>query len=236
MAVSANILRRLATLRLDAEQLQEVLNIIAEMQDAEDLRLIMQRERKSRSRHKTGHVTGQSCDRPVTVTGHERDGHSDSHNSNPPEVPPRDITQPPPTPPDPLLRRDEPAVESETIQVGRASRRPAEDNSWMADVGGAWNAMASQLRLPQLTDIHSRRQALLRQRRKDLADMGHDDPIAAFDWLFNKIRGSPFLRGDRGRTPATFDWVLNLTNFHKIVDGNYEADFKATDRAPGYSH
>ena len=45
------------------------------------------------------------------------------------------------------------------------------------------------------------------------------------DWreMCAKIRGSPFLLGNGGTWPgATLDWVCNLTNFEKILDGNYD--------------
>jgi hypothetical protein len=68
MTVSADILRRLAALKLPGDAFQEVLAILAEMQGADDARREGQRQRKSRSR---------SRDKSVTVTGQERDSHSD---------------------------------------------------------------------------------------------------------------------------------------------------------------
>lgn len=109
----------------------------------------------------------------------------------------------------------------------KVSRRKPVDDDWMPEVGAQWNELAARYRLPQVNDIHKTRQSLLRARLKDLRSLEpltDVEPPAAFRWFFGKIRGSPFLRGDvPGKSsPATFDWVLNLLNFHKIVDGNYE--------------
>ncbi len=47
-------------------------------------------------------------------------------------------------------------------------------------------------------------------------------PLADFLEVFAKCRGSPFLRGDRGRTPLTIDWLMKKGNFQKVLEGNYD--------------
>lgn len=86
MAVSSNTLRRLSALGLSGEQLAGVLDILADQQEAEEARLAAQRERKARNR-------ASSRDSHGTVTGQERDRHSD--NLSPKEsspTPPKEIT------------------------------------------------------------------------------------------------------------------------------------------------
>jgi hypothetical protein len=39
--------------------------------------------------------------------------------------------------------------------------------------------------------------------------------------VFAKCRDSPFLRGDKGRTPLSFDWLFKRANFQKVLEGNY---------------
>ena len=77
------------------------------------------------------------------------------------------------------------------------------------------NAFAAELGLSQIEEIKPgsarERSALARIRE------GCD-----FDRVFAKIRGSPFLRGDKGSTPASFDWITNPTNYLKIIEGNYD--------------
>ena len=40
--------------------------------------------------------------------------------------------------------------------------------------------------------------------------------------VFAKCRDSPFLRGDRGRTPLAYDWLMKKANFQKVLEGNYD--------------
>lgn len=65
MSFSAATIRKLATLNLTAEQMAGVVDIIADMQEAEEARKAAQRERARKSR--------ASRDRNVTVTQRERD-------------------------------------------------------------------------------------------------------------------------------------------------------------------
>ena len=37
-----------------------------------------------------------------------------------------------------------------------------------------------------------------------------------------RIRGSPYLRGEVNGFRVTFDWIINASNFQKILEGNYE--------------
>lgn len=92
MAVDANTLRRLSKLRLDPEQFEEVLSILADMQEAEEERLRSQRERKKKSRTKSrdshGTVTGQDCDKE---RDEDRASLSDKERS---PTPPKEINSP----------------------------------------------------------------------------------------------------------------------------------------------
>lgn len=46
--------------------------------------------------------------------------------------------------------------------------------------------------------------------------------LEEFQTVFAKCRDSPFLRGDTGRTPLTFDWLMKKGNFQKVLEGNYD--------------
>jgi hypothetical protein len=102
-----------------------------------------------------------------------------------------------------------------------AKRRLAENRAKLRDLGERWNSVAGELHLPTIEEIEPgstrERQALARLRE------GRD-----FERAFAKIRASPFLRGDRGRTPCKFDWITKSTNFVKIIEGNYDDEVRKT--------
>ena len=39
---------------------------------------------------------------------------------------------------------------------------------------------------------------------------------------FVKAENSPFLRGEKGKFKAGFDWIMNPNNIVKILEGNYD--------------
>ena len=40
--------------------------------------------------------------------------------------------------------------------------------------------------------------------------------------LMTRIRGSPYLRGEVNGFRVSFDWIVNPSNYQKIMEGNYE--------------
>lgn len=78
-----------------------------------------------------------------------------------------------------------------------------------------YRELAAQIGRPVPRDFTPERRQLTRGR---IAQYSLDD----FRAVFAKCRDSPFLRGDRGRTPLTFDWVLKKANFQKVLEGNYD--------------
>jgi Protein of unknown function (DUF1376) len=117
------------------------------------------------------------------------------------------------------------AAASPTVDLNfeRDRKRLAEDREKLRALGEQWNAFAGELRLPRIEEIEAgskRERAAIARIRE-----GRD-----FDRVFAKIRGSPFLRGDKGSTPASFDWITNPTNYLKIVEGNYDEVRQAQSR------
>ena len=90
--------------------------------------------------------------------------------------------------------------------------------------GEQWNALASDLKIPEIDQIKSgglRERHALARMREMAEDLGSVE-VGVRD-LLQKIRASPFLRGEEGGFRLTFDWIVNPTNYQKIMEGNYEA-------------
>lgn len=78
-----------------------------------------------------------------------------------------------------------------------------------------YQGLAQELGLTVPRDFTPERRQLVKGR---IAQHPLDDFLA----VFAKCRGSPFLRGDRDRTPLTFDWLMKKSNFLKTLEGNYD--------------
>lgn len=78
-----------------------------------------------------------------------------------------------------------------------------------------YQKLAAELARPVPRDFTPERRALTRARIAQY-------PVEDFLTVIAKCRGSPFLRGDKGRTPLTFDWLMKKQNFQKVLEGNYD--------------
>lgn len=78
-----------------------------------------------------------------------------------------------------------------------------------------WNEIAPKLCRPAIRDLTPERRQLVKAR---IAQYSLDD----FKTVFAKCSRSAFLRGDNGRTPLTFDWIMKKGNFQKTLEGNYD--------------
>lgn len=80
-----------------------------------------------------------------------------------------------------------------------------------------WNTLAFELGLPKAQKLDPERKSKIRARMRDAGG------LAGWRDALTKIRGSPFLRGEKKDFRATLDFVLGKENFKKIMEGNYDA-------------
>lgn len=82
----------------------------------------------------------------------------------------------------------------------------------------AWNEVAkNHVRLREVRALGDRRLAHLRKRM--------NEPVFADEHktIFEIVGRSPFLRGERGKWVASFDWMIaNNSNYVKVYEGRYE--------------
>jgi hypothetical protein len=108
-------------------------------------------------------------------------------------------------------------TEAETEEESSKEDRPSDDGPELKPehVFEGYQELAAELGLAVPRDFTPERRQLVRGRIKQY-------PLADFLAAFAKCRGSPFLRGDRGRTPLSFDWLMKKANFQKVLEGNYD--------------
>jgi hypothetical protein len=106
--------------------------------------------------------------------------------------------------------------------TGASPSRKKNDHEIVEWFENQWNALASACGLETIRAMSDRRIRLVRCRAIDLVDaLGFADPRAGFTDTFNRIRGSPFLRGSDGAWRCDVDWLLAESNFLKVHEGKY---------------
>jgi hypothetical protein len=81
----------------------------------------------------------------------------------------------------------------------------------------SWNCTAEATGLPKAPNKTKRREAVHRSRLKGYG-------FSAILQVLDAPRYSAFLRGEKGRETwrgATYDWLMKLENFVKVLEGNY---------------
>jgi hypothetical protein len=113
--------------------------------------------------------------------------------------------------------RDAPETETET-EVESSNEDTASGDALSLrpeQVFEGYQGLASAIGLPVPRDFTPERRQLVRGRIRQYT-------LDDFQTVFAKCRDSPFLRGDKGRTPLTFDWLMKKANFQKVLEGNYD--------------
>jgi hypothetical protein len=110
--------------------------------------------------------------------------------------------------------RDAPETEAET-DISSNEDRPSGDGLTVEHVFEFYQETARSLGLPVPRDITPERRQLIKARIAQY-------PLEDFQAVFARCRGSPFLRGDKGRTPLAIDWLMKKGNFQKVLEGNYD--------------
>lgn len=108
-------------------------------------------------------------------------------------------------------------ADTETEEESPKGDRPSPDGRSLKPehVFEFYQKLAVELGLPVPRDFTPERRQLTRGR---VSQYALDD----FQTVFGKCRDSPFLRGDKGRTPLNFDWIMKKANFQKTLEGNYD--------------
>ncbi len=90
----------------------------------------------------------------------------------------------------------------------------------VAEAVADWNTLAAEIPLAAVQKLTESRRQKLAARLRDCGG------IDGWRVCLDKIRASPFLRGETSSWAADFDFVVKEANFIKIMEGKYD------DRAP----
>lgn len=244
MSISAEHLRRLNALGLSADAMKEVLDVMADVaDDGSAKRMRAERNRRYYEKKQSENVLKRlnSASENVLET---------SENVLEPRAPIRErvhgvqqlVSKEVSKKDQSSLRSDSSTTQNapvdllgqiEKIPKAKIDRSACVETIRMA--GEGWNAIAATFRLPEIDSIKpgSTREKRTLARVRDLkADYDLDAP-EGLTTMFTKIRGSPYLRGEVNGFVCTFDWIVNPTNFTKIMEGNYEVRVQKNDSAFG---
>ncbi len=124
---------------------------------------------------------------------------------------------PSPSPSPSKIRDADASLVSEGADVAETSPKKEALREALRAFGEQWNGLAENYRLPMIDEIKSgstrERHALARLREMDAGG------VAA---LLARVQSSPYLRGEVNGFRCSFDWIVNASNFQKVMEGNYE--------------
>ncbi len=90
------------------------------------------------------------------------------------------------------------------------------------DLAAAWNDMARQHGLLQVSEVTPRREAMIRAR---INERWKDNPPQKWAAYLAAIAASPFLRGENQRGwRANFDWAIRPDSPVRVAEGRYSLD------------
>ena len=126
--------------------------------------------------------------------------------------------EPPPNQ-EPLTNNQEP-IDSKALVVAKA------DNVPFGKIVDLYHQALPVL--PRVADLSAKRKALVRARWQGIKPESVDDGLNEFKCFFDIVSKSKFLTGQStngGGRPfrANFEWLMNESNYLKVIEGNYHA-------------
>ena len=105
------------------------------------------------------------------------------------------------------------SIEDKTI-LNRDESKRARDTRHPQEIVDKFNYICSSL--PRVTILSTRRERAINVLLKEFT-------AEQFETAFRKAQASKFLTGkNKNNWRANFDWLMNATNFAKVLDGNYD--------------
>ncbi len=99
---------------------------------------------------------------------------------------------------------------------------PPKDPEFKSMIMATWNELAIDESLPRIVRPNDKHIASLALRLTEYREHLGEDREVAWLTVCDKIRGSPFLTGKTSKWRCSFDWIVNKTNFEKVIGGKYD--------------
>ncbi|MFG1222157.1 hypothetical protein [Xanthobacter wiegelii] len=231
MSMIAAALRELIAAGLTGDELvAAVARIEAEMavsvppdrsSDAAERKREADRERQRRKRESARAANGRADDWEKSQVSHEvADCRATSATSRDAGDPPLDKMSPRPP------KNYSPPISTPSVPDGTSSPSATDCDATdrqdeLAEALAAFNRMAAEVGLPEAQGLSRKRRLALKARLRDCGG------IAGWRIAMDRVRASPFLRGDNDRGwRASLDFLLKPESFAKLMEGAY-------DPAPG---
>jgi uncharacterized protein YdaU (DUF1376 family) len=149
-----------------------------------------------------------------------------TNTSNPLEVKDTSKGLSPPNGADPLplgLDLVEPPADPSPNGGRKPKPKPAEVTAdTLNDMAAAWNDMAREHGLGQVSEVTAKRATMLRAR---INERWKADPVGKWGAYLKAIAASPFLRGENQRAwKANFDWAIRPDSPVRVAEGRYSLD------------
>ena len=111
----------------------------------------------------------------------------------------------------------EPELELKKEETNVSCESAAQAIDEIAEAVSHFNAIAMNVKWPQVQKVSPQRRSALKARIKDVGGLD------AWCEAITRAGKSPHLTGNNNRGwTATFDWLVNPTNFTKLMEGNYD--------------
>ncbi len=112
---------------------------------------------------------------------------------------------------------------------------PLSDDEVVTMFRAGWDQYSSALagggKLLSFSD--TRRKHLLARVKEHATSRLPADMATLFSTVFERMSGSLLLRGEKTSWRPSADWLVNKTNFNKVMEGAYVQDYGTDGRGPG---
>ena len=109
------------------------------------------------------------------------------------------------------------------------NRNEIEDSNEIENVKEQWNSFAKEFNLPEIIKLSDKRKSSIKQRMQEKEFVLRE--------IFERIRGSDFLLGNKTDWKIDFDFIFcSRNNYLKVLEGKYQNNGNSKQRSDNSKH